>query len=88
MAVSLAFGVLFATVITLFLVPIAYAILDDLQRLPRLVASLGAAPAHRAVTVFERRGGPNLAPVPDYAAGRRAESPTRSPTRFSRHATQ
>ena len=44
MAVSLAFGVLFATVITLFLVPIAYAILDDLQRLPRLVASLGAAP--------------------------------------------
>ena len=44
MAVSLAFGVLFATVITLFLVPIAYAILDDLQRLPRLVsASLGGA---------------------------------------------
>ena len=35
MAVSLAFGVLFATFITLFLVPIAYAILDDLQRLPR-----------------------------------------------------
>jgi len=44
MAVSLAFGVLFATVITLFLVPTAYAILDDLQRLPRWVASLGAAP--------------------------------------------
>ena len=44
MAVSLAFGVLFATVITLFLVPVAYAILDDVQRLPRLVsASLGAA---------------------------------------------
>ena len=34
MAASLAFGVLFATVITLFLVPVAYAILDDLQRLP------------------------------------------------------
>ena len=32
MAASLAFGVLFATVITLFLVPVAYAILDDLQR--------------------------------------------------------
>ncbi|MCY4119648.1 MAG: efflux RND transporter permease subunit, partial [Acidobacteria bacterium] len=35
MAVSLAFGVLFATFITLLLVPIAYAILVDLQRLPR-----------------------------------------------------
>ena len=46
MAVSLAFGVLFATVITLFLVPIAYAILDDLQRLPgRLSTPLGIAAA-------------------------------------------
>ena len=45
MAVSLAFGVLFATLITLFLVPVAYAILDDVQRLPRLVsASLGVPP--------------------------------------------
>ena len=45
MAVSLAFGVLFATFITLFLVPVAYAILDDVQRLPRLVSAwLGAAP--------------------------------------------
>ena len=35
MAVSLAFGVLFATVITLFLVPVSYAILDDVERLPR-----------------------------------------------------
>ena len=44
MAVSLAFGVLFATVITLFLVPVSYAILDDLQRLRRVLpASLGAA---------------------------------------------
>ena len=32
MAVSLAFGVLFATVITLVLVPTAYLILDDIQR--------------------------------------------------------
>ena len=41
MAVSLAFGVLFATLITLFLVPISYLILDDLQRLPRrLLAAL------------------------------------------------
>ena len=35
MAVSLAFGVLFATVITLVLVPIAYLILDDIQRAMR-----------------------------------------------------
>ena len=35
MAVTLAFGVLFATFITLVLVPVAYAILHDLQRLPR-----------------------------------------------------
>ena len=40
MAVSLAFGVLFATLVTLFLVPTSYLILDDLQRLPgRLSAS-------------------------------------------------
>ena len=44
MAASLAFGVLFATVITLFLVPVAYAILDDLQHLPR---SLPAAAGRR-----------------------------------------
>ena len=44
MAASLAFGVLFATVITLFLVPVGYAILDDVQRLPRrLHAAVGAA---------------------------------------------
>ena len=39
MAVSLAFGVLLATVVTLLLVPVAYLILDDLQRLPRLLTS-------------------------------------------------
>ena len=37
MAVSLAFGVLFATFITLILVPTAYLILDDLQRAMRQV---------------------------------------------------
>ena len=37
MAVSLAFGVLFATFITLILVPTAYLILDDLQRAIRQV---------------------------------------------------
>ena len=33
MAVSLAFGILFATLITLFLVPSIYMILDDVQRI-------------------------------------------------------
>jgi multidrug efflux pump subunit AcrB len=33
MAASLAFGVLFATVITLILVPVGYALLDDVQRI-------------------------------------------------------
>ena len=37
MAVSLAFGVLFATFITLILVPTAYLILDDVQRAMRQV---------------------------------------------------
>ena len=37
MAVSLAFGVLFATFITLMLVPTAYLILDDIQRMTRRV---------------------------------------------------
>lgn len=35
MAVSLGFGILFATAITLFLVPSVYMILDDVQRLAR-----------------------------------------------------
>ena len=51
MAASLAFGVLFATLVTLFLVPTSYLILDDLQRLPgRLPASFapGAGRASRA----------------------------------------
>ena len=34
-AISLAFGVLMATMITLFLVPCGYVILDDVQRLTR-----------------------------------------------------
>ena len=37
MAVSLGFGILFATTITLFLVPGVYLILDDIQRLPARV---------------------------------------------------
>ena len=36
MAISLAFGVLFATVVTLVLVPAAYLVLDDVERLLRL----------------------------------------------------
>ncbi len=39
MAVSLAFGILFATVITLFLVPCVYLILEDLRFKKRQVAS-------------------------------------------------
>ena len=46
MAVSLAFGVLFATFITLLLVPIAYAILVDLQRLPRRLRAWLDAASH------------------------------------------
>ncbi len=36
MAISLAFGVLFATFVTLVLVPAAYLVLDDVERLLRL----------------------------------------------------
>ena len=48
MAVSLAFGVLFATFITLILVPVSYLILDDIQRTVRRMfgrAEPAAAPA-------------------------------------------
>ena len=44
MAVSLAFGVLFATFITLILVPVSYLILDDMQRTLRQMFG-AAAPA-------------------------------------------
>ena len=54
MAVSLAFGVLFATFITLFLVPVAYAILDDLQRLPRrLPGDVGARQEEPVARTFD-----------------------------------
>lgn len=42
MAVSLAFGVLFATFITLILVPVSYLILDDVQRTLRRIFGSGA----------------------------------------------
>ena len=48
MAVSLAFGVLFATLVTLFLVPTAYLILDDVQRLPTRLSASFAPGAGRA----------------------------------------
>jgi hypothetical protein len=38
MAVSLGYGVLFATFITLFLVPINYLILDDIKKLFRMAS--------------------------------------------------
>lgn len=40
MAVSLGFGILFATFITLLLVPVAYLLLEDLKRLGRRMAGL------------------------------------------------
>ena len=43
MAASLAFGVLFATFITLILVPTAYLILDDIHRLMRWISGRGAS---------------------------------------------
>ena len=45
MAVSLAFGVLFATFITLILVPISYLILDDVQRTLRRIFGSGTPTA-------------------------------------------
>ncbi len=43
MAVSLAFGVLFATMITLLLVPSLYMILEDIKMLPSMIRRKGAA---------------------------------------------
>ncbi len=37
MAISLSFGVLFATLITLFLIPCLYMVLEDIKALPRLL---------------------------------------------------
>ena len=48
MAASLAFGVLFATLVTLFLVPTSYLILDDLRRLPGRLSASFAPGAGRA----------------------------------------
>ena len=48
MAASLAFGVLFATLVTLFLVPTSYLILDDLRRLPGRLSASFAPGARRA----------------------------------------
>ena len=53
MATSLAFGVLFATVISLFLVPSAYVILEDLRAL--LGLGPGAGPRQPAAPVSKLR---------------------------------
>ena len=55
MAVSLAFGVLFATFITLFLVPISYVILDDFRQIPTRLFGQGTdesepAPDYKVAT--------------------------------------
>jgi len=49
MAVSLAFGVLFSTLITLVLVPSCYLILEDLTRIPRWLYGREPEPATEAV---------------------------------------
>ncbi len=50
MAISLAFGIVFATVITLLLVPSLYMILDDIGRLRGVTSGQGdAAPVHTTV---------------------------------------
>jgi len=49
MAISISFGVLFATVVTLFVVPSGYLILEDLRRLPgRIAARVRAGRGRRA----------------------------------------
>ena len=48
MAVSLAFGVMFSTLVTLILVPSAYLILDDLRRLVLWLYGPSSAPAEPA----------------------------------------
>ena len=51
MAVSLAFGVVFATFITLILVPAVYVVLEDLKAFPRwLYGSAKTTPAEPAVS--------------------------------------
>jgi multidrug efflux pump subunit AcrB len=44
MAVSLGYGVMFATMITLFVVPCAYLVLEDLRALKQRALGRGAAP--------------------------------------------
>jgi hypothetical protein len=44
LAISLAFGVLFATVVTLFIVPALYLILEDVVTLPGRLAGRGPEP--------------------------------------------
>jgi multidrug efflux pump subunit AcrB len=48
MAISLGFGILFATVIVLVLIPAFYLLLDDLHRAWRWMAPVDRAPAHPA----------------------------------------
>ena len=51
MATSLGFGVIFATAISLFLVPSSYVILEDLKRLRRRPrAAPAASPAEPSIT--------------------------------------
>ncbi len=49
MAVSLAFGVLFATLVTLFVVPSGYLIVEDLKGLPHRRADVALVPDSQQV---------------------------------------
>jgi multidrug efflux pump subunit AcrB len=64
MAISLAFGVIFATFITLILVPSGYMVLEDLKELP---ARLRERRTRLGDREEETRGGAELAPPPSPA---------------------
>ena len=69
MAVSLAFGVIFATFITLILVPTAYLIVEDIRRLVARAAAAGAPLEPEALVGDVRR----QQPAPYNRAARRAQ---------------
>ena len=53
MAISLAFGVIFATFITLVLVPSGYMVMEDLRGLPARLRSRGVKSPDRDAVVAE-----------------------------------
>ena len=68
MAVSLAFGVVFATFISLMLVPAGYMILEDVRRALARLSGWAAAPKHSPQEVERPMvTGAKIERVPDYA---------------------